>query len=129
MKKYVLLAGISAFAIACGSGGSEKTGTDSASAAKTEQPAAAPADDKAIELIAANDCLTCHKVNEKAIGPSYTDVAKKYEASDAVVHDLSSKIIKGGSGVWGTVPMTPHPQLSEADAQTMVKYILTLKNQ
>ncbi len=131
MKKYFILAGISAMAIACGNGGSEKKASDNTSAAPaTEQPAAPSADEeKGVELIAGSDCLTCHKVNEKAIGPSYQEVAKKYEASDAVVADLASKIIKGGSGVWGTVPMTPHPQLSEDDAKTMVKYILTLKNQ
>lgn len=131
MKKVLFLASISALAIACGNNSGEEKKTEE-SKATTEQAAPAPApaaDDKGIELIAANDCLTCHKVNEKAIGPAYQDVAKKYTADDATIATLSAKIIKGGSGVWGEVPMTPHPQLSEDDAKTMVKYILSLKNQ
>lgn len=129
MKKVLFLASISALAIACGNNSGEEKKKEEPKAA-TEQAAPAPAaDDKGVELIAANDCLTCHKVNEKAIGPAYLDVAKKYTADDATIAMLSAKIIKGGSGVWGEVPMTPHPQLSEDDAKTMVKYILSLKNQ
>ncbi|MBC6490053.1 c-type cytochrome [Flavihumibacter stibioxidans] len=133
MKKYFILAGISAFAFACGNSATENKAGETA-AATTEQTAPAAAEpsaneEKGIELIAGNDCLTCHKVNEKSIGPSYTDVANKYNADDATIADLAGKIIKGGSGVWGEVPMTAHPQLSEDDAKIMVKYILSLKNQ
>jgi cytochrome c len=71
----------------------------------------------------------CHKVTEKLIGPAYKDVAVKYAGSDTALAYLSKQIIAGGSGVWGTVPMTPHPELSQADAEQMVKYILLLKNQ
>ncbi|KYP16079.1 c-type cytochrome [Flavihumibacter sp. CACIAM 22H1] len=127
MKKYVILAGISAIAFACGNQAAEEKKAD---APATEQAATAgPSADeeKGIELIAGSDCLTCHKVNEKAIGPSYQDVANKYTANDATIAELAGKIIKGGSGVWGEVPMTPHPQVSEDDAKTMVKYILSLK--
>jgi len=61
-------------------------------------------------------------------GPSYRDVANKYASlPDTIVTHLAGKIIKGGSGVWGEVPMTPHPALSEEDAKSMVKYILLLK--
>lgn len=128
MKKYVILAGISAIAFACGNQATEEKKTDGTTA--TEQaPAAGPSaeEEKGIELIAGSDCLTCHKVSEKAIGPSYQDVANKYTANDATIADLAGKIIKGGSGIWGEVPMTPHPQVSEDDAKTMVKYILSLK--
>ena len=83
---------------------------------------------KGLALIAKSDCLTCHKVREKLIGPAYADVAAKYETTDANISLLASKVIKGGQGVWGAIPMTPHPQLSEADAQQMVKYILLLRN-
>ncbi|MFT4025141.1 MAG: cytochrome c class I [Flavihumibacter sp.] len=129
MKKVLLMAGLSALIFACGgSDGEKKAG------GATEAPAAAPAaesadNDKAIELIAGSDCLTCHKVNEKVIGPSYIDVAKKYEATDANIKLLADKIINGGSGVWGEIAMAGHPQISEGDAQTIVKYILSLKNQ
>lgn len=130
MKKFLFLAGFAAFAFACGGADGSKTSADSATT-KPETPAvAAPAnDEKAIELIAGSDCLTCHKVNEKVIGPSYIDVAKKYTASDAVIAELAGKVINGGTGVWGTIPMTPHPQISQEDAKTMVTYILSLKNQ
>lgn len=85
--------------------------------------------EKALTMIASLDCTTCHKINEKNIGPAYTEVAKKYEATDEVITDLANKVIKGGQGVWGSVPMTPHPNLSMDSAKVMVKYILSLKNQ
>lgn len=131
MKKYLLLAGISALAIACGNNAAEKKVDEAKPATEAAAPAAVPAatDDKGIELIAGSDCLTCHKVNEKAIGPAYIDVAKKYTADEATIDTLAAKIIKGGSGHWGEIPMTPHPALSVDDAKTMVKYILSLKNQ
>ncbi|MFN8691090.1 MAG: c-type cytochrome, partial [Cyclobacteriaceae bacterium] len=66
-----------------------------------------------------------HTVN-KIIGPSHTDVAKKYEFTEANVKYLAEKIINGGSGVWGEVVMTTHPDLSQADAEKMARYILSL---
>ena len=78
-------------------------------------------------LIAGSDCLTCHKVAEKNIGPAYQEVAAKYENTDDNVEMLAGKIIKGGSGNWGAIPMTAHANLSEEDAEAMVKYILLLK--
>jgi cytochrome c len=80
---------------------------------------------RAVELIAQSDCLTCHKVRDKLIGPSYEEVAKKYTMADTV--KLADKIIKGGSGNFGAVPMTPHPSLSQKDAIEMAKYILSIK--
>ncbi|MBS1949663.1 MAG: hypothetical protein OJF59_002715 [Cytophagales bacterium] len=77
-------------------------------------------------LVKANDCKTCHDANKKIIGPSHTDVAKKYEFNDANVKMLAEKIIKGGSGVWGQVAMSPHPNVSESDAELMAKYVLSL---
>ena len=106
---------------------------------KTEEPASAPAATasndlsanpdytKGLALVAGSDCLTCHKTSEKNIGPAYKDVAAKYENTEENVKMLAEKVIKGGSGVWGAVPMTPHPQLSQADAEAMVKYVLLLK--
>ena len=127
MKKYVILAGISAITFACGNQANNDTKTEGA-ATEQSAPAGPSADDeKGIELIAGSDCLTCHKVNEKSIGPSYQDVANKYSSDDATIANLAGKIIQGGSGVWGEVPMTPHPTVSEDDAKTMVKYILSLK--
>ncbi len=78
-------------------------------------------------LISKSDCLACHKVEEKLLGPSYKDVANKYPNNAATIAQLADKIKKGGSGVWGAIPMSPHPALSDDDAKAMVKYILSLK--
>lgn len=80
---------------------------------------------RAVELLAQSDCLTCHKVRDKLIGPSYEEIAKTYQSKDT--DKLVAKIIKGGSGSFGNVPMTPHPTLSEEDAKEMVQYILSIK--
>lgn len=78
-------------------------------------------------LIKQSDCLACHNATKKIVGPAYSSVAAKYEANDANIEALADKIINGGSGVWGAVPMSPHPAVSKADAKEMVKYILSLK--
>ncbi|WP_026899051.1 c-type cytochrome [Daejeonella oryzae] len=78
-------------------------------------------------LISNSDCLGCHKVNEKLVGPSYMEVAAKYPATEANKELLVSKIINGGSGVWGEIPMAAHPTISKEDAREMVNYIMSLK--
>ncbi|HMO32774.1 MAG TPA: c-type cytochrome [Lacibacter sp.] len=80
-----------------------------------------------LALVVKNDCLTCHLVEEKNVGPAYRDIAAKYEPTAENITRLAGKIRKGGSGVWGEVPMTPHPQVSQEDAETMVKYIFELR--
>lgn len=77
-------------------------------------------------LISKSDCFACHKPDGKLVGPSYADVAKKYTATDANITLLSGKIIKGGSGTWGQIPMAAHPKVTQVDAKKMVKYILSL---
>lgn len=77
-------------------------------------------------LLAKSDCLACHKVDTKVVGPAYIDVAKKYPATEANYDKLAKKIIEGGSGSWGTMAMSPHPTLSAADAKKMAQYILSL---
>jgi len=72
-------------------------------------------------------CFACHKVDTRLVGPAYQDVAAKYENTDDNVEMLAGKIIKGGSGNWGAIPMTAHANLSQEDAEAMVKYILLLK--
>ncbi|MBC7826580.1 MAG: ThuA domain-containing protein [Chitinophagaceae bacterium] len=72
------------------------------------------------------DCKSCHQIDQKSIGPSYTDVAKKYEKDPNAVSYLVNKIIKGGSGVWGEVAMAAHPNLSESDAKQIVSWIQSL---
>lgn len=89
------------------------------------KPAAAAAEMPGETLIKKSDCLACHNVKNKIVGPAYINVAAKYSAAD--IDQLADKIIAGGAGVWGEVPMSPHPGVSKADAKEMVKYILSLK--
>ena len=84
------------------------------------------ASSKGAQLIASSDCLGCHKEQEKLVGPAYKDVAKKYSNSDKDIDYLANKIITGGKGVWGDIPMTPHPNLALNDAKEMAKYVLSL---
>lgn len=78
-------------------------------------------------LMAKSDCKTCHLPNQKLVGPSYKDIAKKYPKTPANISKLAGKIINGGAGVWGQIPMVPHPQMSKQDASAIAAYILTLK--
>lgn len=78
------------------------------------------------KIMAKQDCATCHKIDKKVIGPSYLDIAKKYPMNDKNISYLSDKIIKGGSGVWGAIPMAPHAALKKDDAKKIAKYILSL---
>jgi cytochrome c len=135
MRKLLSLLAATALLCSCGGGG---TNNDSTPATPTDTAAAAPstsggtpeiANQKGLELIGANDCMTCHAIDKKVIGPAYIDVAKKYENTPAVIDTLVAKIKHGGKGNWGEIAMTPHPDLPDADAQEMVKYILSLKNQ
>lgn len=76
-------------------------------------------------LAKAKNCLSCHTVDKKVVGPSYKDVAKKYSAKDEAM--LAEKVIKGGKGVWGPVPMPPNPSVTPDEANKLVKWILSLK--
>ncbi|MDH3712071.1 MAG: DUF1080 domain-containing protein, partial [Cyclobacteriaceae bacterium] len=78
------------------------------------------------QLIENSDCKTCHNPTERTVGPSYTEIAQRYPTSDGTVRELSAKIIEGGTGNWGEVPMTAHPDLQVVDAGRMVHYILSL---
>jgi cytochrome c len=71
-------------------------------------------------------CLTCHQVDRKVVGPAYRDVAKKYRGDAKAEEHLLQVIKHGGKGVWGPIPMPPSPQVPEADAKTIVKWILSL---
>ncbi|MEB2774230.1 c-type cytochrome [Algoriphagus sp. D3-2-R+10] len=73
-----------------------------------------------------SDCLSCHYVDRQVIGPSFLDIAAEYSNNEENVAMLADKVIKGGTGVWGEVPMPPHATLSEEDAKDMVRYILGL---
>lgn len=78
-------------------------------------------------LAKSKNCMACHATDKKVVGPAYKDVAKKY-AGDAKAADmLAVKVIKGGAGVWGPVPMPANAQVNEADSKKLVAWILSLK--
>lgn len=127
MKKVILSFAVASFLIACG-GGSSKEENSGEKKESTQDVSSNPDYQKGLALIGQNDCLTCHKVDETLTGPPYREVANKYAGmSDTIVTHLAHKIIQGGMGVWGSVYMTPHPGVSQEDAEAMVKYILLLK--
>lgn len=133
MKKLIwapaMICAVMVALVACG-GGEEKKKEEAKS--ETTAPAAdnsmvVAVAGKGKELIAAQDCATCHKETEKVIGPSFKEIAAKYPANDANIATLADKIIKGGSGNWGEIPMAPHAGVPKEDAVEMVKYILSVK--
>lgn len=79
------------------------------------------------DLAKAKNCMACHSVNNKVLGPSFKDVAAKYAGQKGAEDKLVQKVMKGGSGVWGSIPMPANTQVSDAEAHTLVKWILTLK--
>lgn len=78
-------------------------------------------------LATAKNCMACHAVDKKLVGPAYKEVAAKYKGDKAAVETLAAKVIKGGSGVWGAVPMPANAQVSPAEAKTLVTWILAQK--
>jgi cytochrome c len=141
MKKLMLLIvvfGFFAFAIVSCGGKTEKAEKNEGEygeyeSAESEEKAAEQPQGSTEDLIKqggaladASDCKTCHHATNKLIGPAHSEVAKKYEFTQANVTYLAGKIVSGGSGVWGEIPMTPHPDLSQADAEKMAMYVLSL---
>ena len=78
-------------------------------------------------LATSKNCMACHAIDKKLVGPSYKDVAKKYAADKTAVDKLAVKIMKGGSGVWGPVPMPANAQVNEADAKKLAAWVMTQK--
>ena len=88
----------------------------------TSQAALANAD-----LAKAKNCLACHAVATKLVGPAYKDVAAKYAGQKDAEAKLVQKVLKGTSGTWGAIPMPANPQVTEAEAHTLVKWVLAQK--
>ncbi|GEO06372.1 hypothetical protein AAE02nite_40360 [Adhaeribacter aerolatus] len=84
---------------------------------------------KGQSLIESSDCKACHSIDKKSVGPAYKQVALKYKNDVGATERLAKKVISGGSGVWGEVAMSAHPQLASTDATEMVKYILSLSEE
>lgn len=79
------------------------------------------------DLLQKNGCTACHAIDKKIIGPAYKDVAEKYRGDKGAAAKLEEKVKKGGSGVWGPVPMPPNTAVSDADIKADVAYVLSLK--
>ena len=132
MKKILIFLGVCSVILACNSAEKSESTEDTTAAVEqvavdTSTVSASIGSAKGEQLISGSDCLTCHKVDVKIVGPAYVDVANKYEATEANIEMLAGKIINGGSGSWGEIPMAPHTSLSTDDTKEMVKYILSLK--
>ena len=127
MKKYLMFCGILAV-VACNK---KEVNPNMDSNVMLEEPVVKTVDSAAagkhegLALIEGADCLTCHKIDVRVVGPSYQEVADKYTDSDMDL--LATKIIEGGKGAWGEIPMTPHAGISRENAKKMVAYIMTLK--
>jgi cytochrome c len=80
-----------------------------------------------LALATAKNCMACHAVDKKLVGPAYKDVAAKYAGDKTAVDKLANKILKGGSGVWGPVPMPANTQVNEAEAKKLAAWVLTQK--
>jgi cytochrome c len=80
-----------------------------------------------LSLATAKNCTACHAVDKKVVGPAYKDVAAKYAGQKDAADKLAAKIIKGGSGVWGPVPMPANTQVKEAEAKKLAAWVLSLK--
>jgi cytochrome c len=106
MKRIVTLLGISTALIMAG-------GAFAEDAAKAKQ------------LAMSKNCLTCHMVDKKLVGPAYQEVAKKYHGNKEAEAMLIKKVIAGGSGVWGQIPMPPNP-IKEEEAKILVEWILSM---
>ena len=78
-------------------------------------------------LAQSKNCMACHAVDKKLVGPAYKDVAAKYAGQKDAVDKLAAKIQKGGSGVWGPVPMPANTQVNEAEAKKLAAWVLSLK--
>ena len=142
MKAYIPFFAAAVLLASCGGNSSSDKGSDTTTASADNTSTAANGDlssnpdyTKGLDLVGASDCLTCHKTSEKLVGPSYQDVANKYAGVDTAVTYLAHRIINGvgtnDKKDWGdetnNAIMTAHPQVSEADAEQMVKYVLLLK--
>ncbi|WP_291484135.1 c-type cytochrome [Acidovorax sp.] len=80
-----------------------------------------------LALATSKNCMACHAVDKKLVGPAYKDVAAKYAGQKDAADKLAAKIMKGGSGVWGPVPMPANTQVNEAEAKKLAAWVLTQK--
>ncbi|WP_323119437.1 c-type cytochrome [Burkholderia alba] len=77
-----------------------------------------------LKIARGNACMGCHAVDRKLVGPSFKEIAARYKADPQAVPKLAKKVKEGGAGVWGAIPMPAHPRMSDADAQSVVQWVL-----
>ena len=81
---------------------------------------------RALTIIRNDDCLNCHSIEDKSVGPAYTKIAQRYDSDFSTVNRLAKKIVEGGGGLWGGEQMSKHPLLKSSDARRIVRWILSL---
>ena len=79
------------------------------------------------ELAQKKNCMACHAIDKKLVGPAYKEIAARYAGQSDAVDKLSAKVMKGGSGSWGAIPMPANPQVDEAEAKQLVQWVLSQK--
>lgn len=87
----------------------------------------ASAEQTGLDLARSKNCMSCHSVNNKVVGPSFKDVAKRYAGQADAESKLVTKVMKGGAGAWGMVPMPANAQVTEAEAHQLVQWVLSAK--
>jgi cytochrome c len=80
-----------------------------------------------LKLATDKNCMSCHSVEKKVVGPGYKDIAAKYASQKGAVDMLAAKILKGGAGVWGPIPMPANAQVNAAEAKTLATWVMSLK--
>jgi len=130
MKRIITICLLAAGTYACNNGGKEaktETKAETPQIAKVD-PTDSPEFQKGLDLIKNSDCATCHKIDERLIGPGFREIANRYPNTPETIDTLAHKIIKGGQGNWGSIPMAAHDNLPLEDARSLAKYVLLLKN-
>jgi cytochrome c len=125
MKKIIFLFSVLTMVASCGN--EETKNNDTTAVNKDAGKSADPEVQKGLDLVAQNGCFQCHKINEQFQGPAYEAIAERYKDDPQTIDSLVQKVIKGGSGNWGTIMMPPNSHVSFPDARSMVKYVLSLK--
>jgi cytochrome c len=124
MKRLALFSLVIMFGASCGNNTQQVSSKPKNEAQTVEDPKI----QLGLDLITKSDCFTCHKVADRLVGPAYDSVAMRYQDTPEIEDSLAHKVIRGGSGNWGSVPMLPHPNIKVEDAKLMVHYVLSLKN-
>jgi cytochrome c len=118
------------FIVSCNTQTKENSGESTATDSLVNSPGAVSASSyqQGARLVAENDCLTCHRLEEKSVGPSFYEISKKYPFDTGVVSNLAHSIIHGSKGLYGPQAMTPHPNVPYYEAKEMAAYILSVRD-